>query len=117
MPTKITLTKPINSYGKEITELEFHEPNGQDVRIAGVPYRIDTLADGTERSDYNTAAAATLISRLANIPPSSVDQMAASDFVAAMNLVLSFFGAASPEKSSTATSSLQGSSAATGSGA
>lgn len=116
MTVKVTLSKPIQAHGETIAELSLRPPNGGDIRRTGAPFRVDTLADGTERADFNTSAMAALIVRLANIPPNSVDELDARDFIRLMNVIAGFFGEASPEKSSTDTSSSPGSTAEIGSG-
>jgi hypothetical protein len=85
--TKLTLSKPIQAHGAEISELDISEPTGKDVRELGFPYKhyvdgsIQFLADKT----------AAYLVRLSKIPMSSVDQMSPADINNASMVLSNFF--------------------------
>ena len=68
---KLTLNKPIKRGDDEIFEIELREPNTGDIMECGYPL---TIGDGV--ATPNADVVGRLISRLANIPPSTVKQMA-----------------------------------------
>src|SRR5215469_7383652 len=91
----IALMKPIIAHGKETSELSLREPTGKDLRKTGVPFRVQP--DGIPT--YDTEACAKLISELAAIPSSSVDQLDALDFVRLCDaLITPFFSPVSSQK-------------------
>lgn len=90
------LSRPIQAHGETLTELTLREPTGKDIRTAGAPYKMEFTASGGQLMHIDTEAVARLISALAGIPPSSVDQLTAKDFNAAQAEVISFFGDAVP---------------------
>jgi len=89
----IKLSKPIQAQGETLDELKIREPVGADIRACGMPMAFIALADNPnqQRIEMNTAAIAQYISRLCDIPPSSVDQLALSDFARLMEIVSGFF--------------------------
>ncbi len=99
--SKITLSKPIEAHGETIAELNLREPTGGDIRDCGLPMRVTQEVGGGVSSDINTASVARYISALARIPASSVANLSAADFIAAMNGVLDFFGSSMPATRST----------------
>ena len=68
------LPKPIKAHGKEMTELTIKEPTGKDVIAVGTPVDFDPTQD-PPRLYMNTQKMAAMISRLAEVPPSSVEQL------------------------------------------
>ena len=91
-PVTITLSRPVQAHGEEITKLEIREPLGVDIRLCGLPF---SLAPGTAGGDgevqIREAAITKYISRLAKVPPTTVDQLAPNDWMTAMGAVLGFF--------------------------
>lgn len=87
--TTITLTRPIQAHGEELRELTLREPTGKDLRTLGLPFTVS--ASGQVNPD--SGALARHIGVLAGIPPSSVDQLSATDFMTCTVAVLGFFGA------------------------
>ena len=83
------LTAPIKRGEDTIEVLELREPTAKDIKVLGFPITGEKRVDAAVVYDY--------IERLAAIPPSTVDQISASDFIGLMALVLGFFGGA-PEK-------------------
>jgi len=87
------LLDPIEAHGSEITTLEFRKPNGADIRACGVPFSFQPTEDGGIIMHPNAGPISAMISRLCNIPPSSVGMLSAPDWQAASMELLSFFGA------------------------
>ena len=84
---ELKLNKPIRAHGEDIHVLELREPTGKDVRELGFPYMVS--GDGGVRMD--AGGISKYISRLAGIPPSSVDEMLPADLNAISWEVVSFF--------------------------
>lgn len=99
MSIKLKLSKPIEAHGNQIDEIELREPLGKDVRKCGLPFTVVQRESGAVGPEYNTEAAAKMISELSGIPPSSVDKMSAADFTAAMDALFGFFGPSPPQTS------------------
>ncbi len=76
---KLKLSTPINAHGETVTELEFRDPTARDLRDLPVS-GLKTFGDMYP-----------IISSVAGIPPSSVDQLSAVDIVEAMNFIAPFF--------------------------
>jgi len=109
MPT-VTLTKPIQAHGNEISELELREPNTGDIAACGSPF---SFTIGTEEGQGVTIiphapSLVALIARLANIPLSSVRSMAVADTMVCMGQLVNFLGPSIPRRSSNGASTLHG---------
>lgn len=88
---KITLSKAITAHGADVTELELREPTGKDVQELGFPYIV--LMNGDDQAlQIQVKTVGKYVSRLAAVPPSSIDQLSAGDLSALAGAVLSFFG-------------------------
>lgn len=84
---ELQLTKPVRAHGETVSVLEFEEPTGKDVRELGFPYKMDS-----EQSILlNSGVIAKYISRLAKVPPGTVDEMSPVDLNNASWLVAGFF--------------------------
>jgi hypothetical protein len=103
------LTKPIQAHGREVSTLEFREPNGGDVAACGFPFRFTVGEDGNQTIMPEAASITALIARLGNIPLSSARSLSWQDWMAAMGEVFTFFGQSIPAPSSTAVSTSLGS--------
>ena len=84
---ELALSKPIKAHGEEIHVLELREPTGKDVRELGYPYQLNK----DDSVKLLAGVVASYLTRLADIPPSSVDDMNPADLNAAGWLVASFF--------------------------
>lgn len=84
MATTIELRTPIQAHGEERRAIELRDITPADINTCGYPFR----GDGT----IETTAISALISRLGNIPPSSVNQLTIRDWNACMLVIFSFFG-------------------------
>jgi hypothetical protein len=71
-----TLSKPISAHGEQVVHLDFDEPSGSDLIKIGNPVDIDYETGAVKT---NHALMANYIAKLANIPPSSVEQIPTSD--------------------------------------
>lgn len=87
---KVPLRRPIQAHGEELRELTLREPTGKDLRVMGLPFGFS--AGGEVQID--AAATHRAISTLAGIPPSSVDQLSAQDFMGVTGALMGFFGEA-----------------------
>lgn len=86
----LALMRPIQAHGEELRQLAFRPLTTKDIRSLGMPFGFGK--DGASMPD--TAVIARYIVALAGIPSSSVDQLSPPDFLAAMGVVLDFFGSA-----------------------
>lgn len=95
----ILLRTPIQAHGEERRQLTFREPKGADFQ-AGLNLPLRFGEGGTMSMD--SAAVSAWISRLGEIPPSSVGQLTAVDWMEAMKAVMGFFDAMAtpPEETS-----------------
>lgn len=74
--TVIALRKPIRAYGEDVAHLEMRAATSADARaLKALPYSIDS----DESVNLNLEVCARYISRLCNIPMSSVDQLDLND--------------------------------------
>lgn len=71
-PYKFKLSNKIKAHGEEIEELVFRDPTGKDIINYGSPIRLDLTVDEQAMRAHIVA--------LANVPPSTVDQMTARDY-------------------------------------
>jgi hypothetical protein len=106
--TTVTLSRPIQAHGEERRQIELREPNGGDIAACGFPFRFSIAEDGSQTILPEASIITALISRLGNVPRSSVAQLSFSDWMSCMGEVFSFFGASVPT-SSTAVSISPGS--------
>jgi hypothetical protein len=77
--TTITLKHPIKAHGETVETIELKRPTVKHLRA------MDKAAGDVDR-------VASLISELAVLPPSSVDQIDAEDFGAISDVIAVFFG-------------------------
>jgi hypothetical protein len=90
MSRTVTLTKPIQAHGATLTQLTLREPKGRDIASCGLP-RVISQRGKALSMDVDTEAIHAYISVLGNIPPSSVDQIDAFDWMEVQKVVLDFF--------------------------
>ena len=85
---RIPLSKPVQAHGEEVGELKFREPTAGDIQACGYP-----LVIGHDESvSFDGSAMVKMIGRLADIPPSSAQQLSFRDFQACATHIASFFG-------------------------
>ncbi|ASV33128.1 hypothetical protein CJJ18_02390 [Candidatus Williamhamiltonella defendens] len=86
-PKTLMLARPIQAHGETVTVLEFREPTGKDVRELGYPYQLGQ----DDAVKLLAGVTAKYVSRLSDIPLSSVDTMSPADLNAAGWQVAGFF--------------------------
>lgn len=91
MTITVALSAPLEAHGETLSALILREPSGKDIRINGLPFRMN--ADDNSIV-IDAAAAHRYISSLSSVPPSTVDQLTPADWWAATSAVLGFFGMA-----------------------
>ena len=96
-PVPVALLQPIKAHGRDVSELTLRPLTGKDLRICGAPYRIGRAGD---EGIVDSQAVSAMISELAGIPISSVDQLSAADWFACWGAIQGFLDGSS---SSTAT--------------
>jgi hypothetical protein len=101
MSKTVKLTKPIQAHSQTLTELTLREPKGRDIASCGLPRGFSQRRRALSM-DVDTDAVHGYISTLGNIPPSSVDQLDAADWMTLMGEVLDFFAPAAPADRTTA---------------
>jgi hypothetical protein len=112
MTETLPLSTSIQAHGDTLAALVFREPTGKDIRVHGNPFQL--VADrvtGEATPVFDADRCARLISALAGIPMSSVDQLSAADFLGAQLVLLGFFGVPPPKTGSNASSTSAGSGA------
>jgi hypothetical protein len=97
----LELSKPIPAFGESVGVLEFREPTVKEVRKLGLPYNIIPKGDGMVM-EIRVDAILSYASLLADVPPSSIDQLALGDLPGVQGVIMGFFGASDPEASPTA---------------
>lgn len=86
--TTIKLSKPIQAYGEEVTELKLREPSVADARaLKSLPYTFGE--DGVPRPLLDVCAR--YIARLADVPESAVDKLGVNEFHTLSWAIVSFF--------------------------
>ncbi len=83
----VSLTKPIQAHGDEVTSLTFREPTGEDITVCGYPFRI-----GDGEATPIAGVITKLIVRLGGIPPNAAKQLNAVDYQSCLAAVSGFFG-------------------------
>jgi hypothetical protein len=92
VPLEHKLSKSIKAHGEPVETLTWREPTAGDIRQAGCPIILEFVpgSDGP-RMTFNEQKMNALISILAAIPPSSVDQLSAGDWHAIAFKLSRFF--------------------------
>ena len=97
----IPLTGDAEAHGEKITSITLRPPVGKDFVTCGYPMIMispdEAMSDTTDQAEMSGAK---LISRLGNVPYSTVSNLNAMDFNACMMGVLSFLGETKPAKPS-----------------
>ncbi|PZO17629.1 MAG: phage tail assembly protein [Burkholderiales bacterium] len=92
MSTKVPLKKPVKAHGEEVSFLTLRDPGTKDVMELGLPTLIIPSADGKSVGiEIRQGVIGRYISRLAQIPMSSVEALHLSDFSACTAVVMGFF--------------------------
>ena len=88
----VALTTPIQAHGETVSTLTFRPLTGKDLRTIGDPREYSVTSNGGQTFAFNGEKMGALMSSLAGIPLSSVDQLSAPDWDACMLMVTGFFG-------------------------
>jgi hypothetical protein len=91
-PFTITLREPVQAHGQELAAVTLRPPKGADIAACGYPLLL--LGDGTgvdAQAQPDARAVTKYIARLGDVPPSTVNQLSASDWQACMLAVVGFF--------------------------
>ena len=99
-PIEVPLSAPVKAHGEQLTKLSLRPPTGKDLRICGNPFRMRAEeGNATASPVFDSAASAKMLSELAGVPLSTIDQLPARDFFKAQMTLLDFFGEETPTTS------------------
>jgi hypothetical protein len=104
-PITISLDDPVNAYGEQVATLVINSPKGADILECGYPFATERNPRTGAMSDtINVPAMRQLLSKMAQVPESTIDQLCAVDLYRAIEAVKFFFWF-KVQKSSSSTSS------------
>ncbi len=86
----VTLRKPVQAHGEELSRISMREPTPADLMELGSPMLMIPGSDGGVGLDIRHGVVARYISRLGGIPLSSVKEMNITDFMACSGALLPF---------------------------
>jgi len=93
MSATVPLSKPITAHGEEVHELTLRAPGTKDIIELGLPTLMVPSADGTSVGvEVRQKVVQRYVSRLAQIPMSSVEALMPGDWGRCTEAVLGFFG-------------------------
>ncbi|CAG9172389.1 phage tail assembly protein [Cupriavidus respiraculi] len=92
MSVTVTLSKAITAHGEERREIELREPSGEDLMEIGYPYIVVQSDTGGQGVELRPKVVARYVSKLAQIPMSSVKQIGLADLQKLQGIVMGFFG-------------------------
>lgn len=84
------LAKPITHANEEIRTLTIKEPTLKTIRKIGLPFIMSGAAGSSFEIDADRVAR--YLVELCALPPSTIDQISAGDFVSITKVVGDFFG-------------------------
>ena len=93
------LSKPIQAHGEEIRELRFRDPTGRDIRLCGNPVEVALGGDSPDIG-FDEKKMTAMMSALAEVPPSTIDALPASEWTAIAWALTPFFLPSQPGTSS-----------------
>lgn len=79
----VKLQSPIKAHGNEVHVIELKEPTVLTIKKLGFPFDQSMMASPKKIADY--------VVELADLPPSSVDQLTPHDFLVLTQEVILFF--------------------------
>jgi len=74
------LEKPIQAHGEDVTTLTFREPTARDLLQVGNPVIFNMFANPPVVT-HDPVVMAAMLSRLGNVPPSSIEQLTTRDLI------------------------------------
>jgi Phage tail assembly chaperone proteins, E, or 41 or 14 len=87
---EVTLSKPINSFGEQVSVLKLRKPTGADLIRIGNPVIFDPITD-PPRITHDMPRMVQMLMRLSGVPTSSFDQLDPRDLVSCAWAVTNFF--------------------------
>ncbi|GAC1040823.1 phage tail assembly protein [Rhizobium sp. No.120] len=87
---KFNFDYEIEAHGEQVKELTLREPTGADVIAVGNPVQFDPISD-PPRVLIDDKRMAAMISRLADVPPSSVAKLKPKDLISLGWFLTPFF--------------------------
>lgn len=92
MSATVTLRRPVKAHGDEVGELTLREPTTKDIMEIGLPTLLVPSGDGQAVGvEIRQKVVGRFISRLAQIPMSSVESLHPADFSRCSAVVMGFF--------------------------
>jgi hypothetical protein len=92
---KFTLSKPVESQGEEIKELNLREMTTKDIINCGYPFKMK-IVDGEEEQDINQKNFIRLAAALAGVPGSTITSLELVDYMKLQGLIMGFFERMAP---------------------
>lgn len=92
---RIPLSKPIPVYDKTVSEIVLRHPTAADIVAVGNPVEFDPLSEPV-RIVHDAKKMTAMITRLSNVPSSSLERLDPRDWVAIAWAVSPFFLPATP---------------------
>jgi hypothetical protein len=74
------LSKPIEAHGEQVTVLNFREPTARDLLSIGNPVIFDPISD-PPKVTHDERKMTQMMSALAAVPPSSIQQLTPRDWI------------------------------------
>lgn len=87
---EVKLSKPINSFGEEISVLKLRRPTGADLIRIGNPVIFDPITD-PPRIVHDWSKMPSMLMRLSGVPTSSFEQVDPRDLTAAAWAITNYF--------------------------
>ena len=86
------LDKPVNGEGTTFKEIVLREPNTGDIAAVGNPVAFNPYpAPGEQKVNFIDDRMVNMISRLSNLPPSTIKQMKPADYTNIAWILARFF--------------------------
>lgn len=94
-PVTITLSESVVVMDKQVTSLTIRPPRGKDLIATGNPIQMTGTRGAPGQPDQMTVgtnenAMADLLSRLANVPRTTIEDLSAADYTVASMTVMAF---------------------------
>jgi hypothetical protein len=92
----LRLEQPVEAHGETLRTLTLRPLRPEDVTRVGYPLKFDGHGGVEIVADRMSA----MMARLADVPPSTVAQLAMADWQVALGVIIGFFGKAGPSETS-----------------
>ncbi|MGD9766851.1 MAG: phage tail assembly protein [Pseudolabrys sp.] len=87
----VALSKPVKAHGDEVSELSFREPTVADIEAAGGNPVLLDMASDPPKADFDARRMVAMLSRLGDVPVSTIRMMNSNDFASCCWAVSGFF--------------------------